>query len=76
MSEESKEIGVRTYYHEYDDNKESPTIIIDIPGEFDIAFDLDLSNNTLSRTCICYAHSNSECLCGAWEFWDAEEQEK
>jgi hypothetical protein len=31
-----------------------------------VGYNLDLSNGELSRVCLCYAHSENECMCGAW----------
>lgn len=36
-------------------------------------FALDKDTGNIRRICICYAHSSSECLCGAWDQEELEE---
>ena len=38
-----------------------------------VGYSLDLSNGELTRTCICSAYHNSECLCGALDYYEREE---
>lgn len=32
-----------------------------------VGYNIDPDDLTLTRCCLCYAHSASECLCGAWD---------
>lgn len=52
-------------YVTYDDPR-YPTVVIRV-GERTAGYSLNTSTMELTRVCICFAHSSTECGCGAWD---------
>ena len=48
----------------YEDER-YPMLVIDT-GDGVLGYTLNLSTGELNRVCICNAHSDNECICGAW----------
>lgn len=59
-----QDIGISVYLS-YEDAR-YPTLILQGTGFDTIGYDLDMSSGELKRVCICAAHSENECVCGAW----------
>lgn len=57
----NEEVTSHIHYHEYDFNKEHPTLVLQ--GPFGVAGYNVLSDGTLESTCVCAAHNDSECCC-------------
>lgn len=49
----------------YEDSR-YPTLVLRSDQFGSIGYDLNLSTGKLERVCICHAHSETECCCGAW----------
>lgn len=60
-----EELGVRVYLS-YEDER-YPTLVLQSDTFGTVGYDLDLETGELRRVCICAAHSENECVCGAWE---------
>ena len=63
-SHEEHELGVETYFS-YEDSR-YPILVLRSEQFGSVGYNLDLRNGDLSRVCLCHAHSENECLCGAW----------
>jgi hypothetical protein len=59
-----QDIGISVYLS-YEDAR-YPTLILQGTGFDTLGYDLDTSSGELKRVCICAAHSENECVCGAW----------
>jgi hypothetical protein len=59
-----KQLGIEAWVS-YEDPR-YPTLVLRSDEFGSIGYDLDLSTGNLSRVCICAAHSETECCCGAW----------
>ena len=60
-----EELGVRAYLS-YEDER-YPTLVLQSDVFGSVGYDLNLSTGELRRICICSAHSENECACGAWD---------
>ena len=60
-----EELGVRAYLS-YEDER-YPTLVLQSDVFGYVGYNLDLSTGELRRVCICAAHSENECVCGAWD---------
>ena len=67
-SHEEHELGVETYFS-YEDSR-YPILVLRSEQFGSVGYNLDLRNGDLSRVCLCHAHSENECLCGAWSIDD------
>ena len=43
-----------------------PTLVLESDNFNPLGYSLDLLSGKLERVCICHAHSDNECICGAW----------
>jgi hypothetical protein len=59
-----QELGV-TMNLVYEDPR-YPTLVIEGNNFAPLGYSLDLDTGKLARVCICHAHSENECICGAW----------
>jgi hypothetical protein len=60
------EINAYIYYHEYDYGKNNPVLVIQ--GDFGSnGYDVNTETGELTRTCICFAYTDSECVCGYFD---------
>jgi hypothetical protein len=60
-----EELGVGIYLS-YEDER-YPTLVLQSDVFGSVGYNLDLSTGELRRVCICAAHSENECVCGAWD---------
>ncbi len=60
-----EELGVKIYLS-YEDERH-PTIVLQSDVFGSVGYDLNLATGELGRVCICSAHSENECVCGAWD---------
>lgn len=60
-----EELGVRVYLS-YEDER-YPTLVLQSDVFGSVGYKLDLSTGELRRVCVCAAHSENECVCGAWD---------
>lgn len=58
------ELGVEIYLS-YEDPR-YPTLVLQSDEFGSVGYSLNLNTGELERVCICHAHSNNECICGAW----------
>jgi hypothetical protein len=66
MNIESTELGLNISVS-YDDPR-YPTLVLEGQNFGTIGYSLNLNSGELSRVCLCFAHSSSECCCGAWDY--------
>lgn len=65
MTEESEginELNAYIHYHECDYSKKYPVLVIQ--GNGVAGYNVDPDTLKLTRTCICAAHCEHECVCG------------
>ena len=43
-----------------------PTLVLESDNFNPLGYSLDLLSGKLERVCICHAHSENQCICGAW----------
>ncbi len=60
-----EELGVKIYLSYEDERYPHLVLQSDVFGS--VGYNLDLSTGELRRVCICAAHSENECVCGAWD---------
>lgn len=60
-----EELGVKIYLS-YEDER-YPTLVLQSDVFGSVGYDLNLATGELGRVCICSAHSENECVCGAWD---------
>ena len=59
-NDESNEVDCYIHYHEYDYNKQFPTLVVQ--GDFGISgYRVDIDTGKLTSVCIC--DSDNECCC-------------
>ena len=61
----AKDYGI-TYYLSAEDSR-YPTLVLEGPSFGAVGYSLNKLTGELRRVCLCHAHSNSECVCGAWD---------
>jgi hypothetical protein len=52
-----------------------PTLVLESEQFGKVGYWLDLSNGELTRTCICNAYCSTECLCGAFDYYEDKDEE-
>ena len=65
-----KELGVEADLS-YEDPR-YPILVLDSERFGKVGYWLDLSNGELTRTCICHAYCETECLCGSFSYYESE----
>lgn len=55
-----------TYYLSADDAR-YPILVLQGPAFGVAGYSLNKLTGELRRICVCHAHCDSECVCGAWE---------
>ena len=62
MQQIINDLGLQIYLH-YEDER-YPTLVMQSDTFGSVGYSVDLNSGELTRTCICHAHCDSECVCG------------
>ena len=55
----------------YDDPR-YPVLVLNSETFGEVGYELKLSDGSLRRICICHAKGSVDCVCGAWDAYNAE----